>query len=64
MTFKIRCIIWEKEFEMELPQFMTLVKCPICGDYIRYKYYFIGLSESVAPEVKGWHKIVKNERKE
>ena len=59
MMFKMKCHLTDEEFEINLSQYMTLTKCPKCDTYIRYTYYFVGLSNCVAPEIEdGWHEIL------
>jgi hypothetical protein len=56
---KIRCIIYEKEFDHKMSVFITLVRCPFCKNLVRFSFGFIGLSFDTGVECEdGWHEII------
>jgi hypothetical protein len=61
---KIKCVIYEKEFEQNFNGFISIFKCPICKKYFRVSFPIIGLSNSCSVEIEdGWHVVVREEKK-
>ena len=60
---EIVCHFTDKKTEVDLGYYRTIIKCPLCKEYIKFSYGQIGLSFDVGVECKdGWHEIIYPKR--